>query len=732
MFMNHLCGGLRGIRLRGRLLTAFLLMSVLIGLCGFAGLTFVNRIGSTVEVATGVAAPLANDSAALLAGARRAREVLRAALDSTAETASSKGIEEIARIESDLRAGIERMNALIARASLELKVDNVTASLSAFADEARKILKADSLYDAKLVDLDRRFKSFETNRNELEPLLAKLAAANEATMGLREDSTKTLINSGNAKIDDFGAALDETFTNAYPNVKDAYKLLRNVVELQELARGHMSATDDAGLKSIEQRAEKLLKASIALHRRVATRLKEADLKAESTRVSEGFNRAGALLLGDGGAFAARRAALSDQQQLELLKAALSKADQGYMTALGTVDEVTRRLSDGAKSAAANSISEASWSLSLIILAGTIAGLVLGILVSQAIVKPMGRLTTAIQGLARGERDIVVPERLQRDEIGEIGDTLAVFKASMIEADRFRGEQETQKQRSAQEGHRAMLDLAAKFEASVGGIVEGVVAKATELQGTAQAMAATAEETSRQSTAVAATSVQTTQSVQIVATATDELSAASREIAEQVTQSGGLIDEAVQQANVSNEQVKGLTAAAERIGDVVKTIAAIAEQTNLLALNATIEAARAGDAGRGFAVVASEVKSLATATAKATDEVGVQIRAIQEAAQSSAQSIEDIARMIGKVNVTATAIASAVEEQSVAMQEITNHVQQAAHGTHQVSDNISSVSQAARDTGAAAAEVLASANEFGKNGSALKNQVDAFLREVRAA
>ena len=79
MFMNHLSGGLRGIRLRGRLLTAFLLMSVLITLCGFAGLTFVNRIGSTVEVATGVAAPLANDSAALLAGARRAREVLRAA-----------------------------------------------------------------------------------------------------------------------------------------------------------------------------------------------------------------------------------------------------------------------------------------------------------------------------------------------------------------------------------------------------------------------------------------------------------------------------------------------------------------------------------------------------------------------------------------------------------------------------------------------------------------------------
>jgi methyl-accepting chemotaxis protein len=402
-----------------------------------------------------------------------------------------------------------------------------------------------------------------------------------------------------------------------------------------------------------------------------------------------------------------------------------------VTALGVVDEVTRRLSDGAKSAAANSISEASWSLSLIILAGTIAGLVLGILVSQAIVKPMGRLTTAIQGLARGELDIVVPERLQRDEIREIGDTLTVFKANMIDADRLRGEQETQKQRSAQEGRRAMLDLAAKFEASVGGIVDGVVAKATELQGTAQAMAATAEETTRQSTAVAATSVQTTQSVKVVATATDELSAATREIGDQVKQSGGLIDDAVKKANVSNEQVKGLTAAAERIGDVVKTIAAIAEQTNLLALNATIEAARAGDAGRGFAVVASEVKALATETAKATDEIDVQIRAIQQAAQTSADSIEGITHAIRKVNVTAQAIASAVEQQSVAMQKIASHVRQAAQGTHEVSDNISSVSLAARDTGAASAQVLASANEFGENGSALKHQVDAFLREVRA-
>src|SRR4051812_38094839 len=189
MSVRNLGGPLRGIRLRGRLLAAFLTMSVLIGLCGFAGLTFVKRIGSTIEVATGVAAPLSSDSAALLAGAQRARSVLRLALDSTAETASSQGIEAIERMQSESRAAIERMRLLIARASLDLKVDDVTAGLSAFVGEARKVLDEDKLYDAKVVELEHRFKSFETNRNQLETLLGKLAVANESTMGQREDST---------------------------------------------------------------------------------------------------------------------------------------------------------------------------------------------------------------------------------------------------------------------------------------------------------------------------------------------------------------------------------------------------------------------------------------------------------------------------------------------------------------------------------------------------------------
>jgi methyl-accepting chemotaxis protein len=342
------------------------------------------------------------------------------------------------------------------------------------------------------------------------------------------------------------------------------------------------------------------------------------------------------------------------------------------------------------------------------------------------------MTAALKGLAAGDRSLQVPETTRRDEIGEMAKAAQVFKNNMIETERLRAEQEMQKQQADLERRQVMLDLAAKFETNIGGIVGGVTSAATELQSTAQAMTLTAEGASRQSATVAAASGQATDNVQAVAAATEELSSSIREIGQQVTKSSGMIGEAVQRATSSNAQVQGLTEAAEKIGDVVKIISGIAAQTNLLALNATIEAARAGDAGRGFAVVASEVKALADQTAKATEEIGAQIKAIQEATETSARSIQGIAETIGAVNEAATTIASAVEEQGAATQEIARNVTQAAQGTSEVASNISGVNQAAQQTGAAAAQVLTQAGELSKSGGLLKQQVEAFLLEVRAA
>ncbi len=166
--------------------------------------------------------------------------------------------------------------------------------------------------------------------------------------------------------------------------------------------------------------------------------------------------------------------------------------------------------------------------------------------------------------------------------------------------------------------------------------------------------------------------------------------------------------------------------------MVRLINDIAGQTNLLALNATIEAARAGEAGKGFAVVASEVKILATQTARATDEIAGQVRAIQDATASSAQAIETITQTIGRVSEISTAIASAVEEQGAATQEIARNVQQAAIGTQEVSTNIVSVTEAAQHTGAAATQLLGASGDLAKQAETMRGEVEKYIAGVKAA
>ena len=371
------------------------------------------------------------------------------------------------------------------------------------------------------------------------------------------------------------------------------------------------------------------------------------------------------------------------------------------------------------------------SLSIALAALTIAALT-GLGIVTQVTRPLDAITAATQKLAAGDKTVAVPGVERRNEIGALARSLLVFKDNMLETDRLRAEQETQKQAAERERRQAMLDLADKFEQSVGGIVNNVTAQATQLQATAESMTGAANDTASQASAVASASDQASQNVQTVATATTQLTASINEISQQVTWSGQIIGEASTQAANSNEQVASLAAAAERIGGVVKIINAIAGQTNLLALNATIEAARAGESGKGFAVVAAEVKALANQTAKATDSISLEIQAIQQATRTSVESIREITTTIGKVNESASAIASAVEEQGAATQEISRNVTQAAQGTQGVSDNIGAVTQAAQQAGAAASQVLASAGDLSRNGEMLKTQVRAFLDEVRAA
>jgi methyl-accepting chemotaxis protein len=205
-----------------------------------------------------------------------------------------------------------------------------------------------------------------------------------------------------------------------------------------------------------------------------------------------------------------------------------------------------------------------------------------------------------------------------------------------------------------------------------------------------------------------------------------------EIGRQVQASARIASQAVEQAQQTNGRVGELAKAAARIGDVVELINMIAGQTNLLALNATIEAARAGESGRGFAVVAAEVKALAEQTAKATNEIGLQITGIQTATQDSVSAIKEIGGTIEQMSEIASSIASAVEEQGSATNEISRSVQQVSQATQQVSSNIADVNRGASETGSASSLVLSAAQRLSGDSKRLKMEVGKFVSSVRAA
>ncbi len=247
----------------------------------------------------------------------------------------------------------------------------------------------------------------------------------------------------------------------------------------------------------------------------------------------------------------------------------------------------------------------------------------------------------------------------------------------------------------------------------------------ELSAVSQQMAGNAEETATQASVVSAASEQISKSVSSVASASEQMQASIREIARNANESARVAKNAVRVAHSTNETVRKLGDSSLEIGNVIKVITSIAQQTNLLALNATIEAARAGEAGKGFAVVANEVKELAKQTAKATEEIGRKIEAIQGDTQGAVQAIEEIGAIINQISDISNSIASAVEEQTVTTNEIGRSVAEAAKGVGNIANNIGGVAAAAKSTTQGANDTQRASHELREMAVRLEAVVSQF-------
>jgi methyl-accepting chemotaxis protein len=321
------------------------------------------------------------------------------------------------------------------------------------------------------------------------------------------------------------------------------------------------------------------------------------------------------------------------------------------------------------------------------------GLAIGI--GRMIAGPLRKTVDVLEGLAEGRLDQHL-DVTTKDEVGQMAAAL----------------------------NRAMARLREAMGA-MGNNAQGLASAAEELSAVSAQMKGSAEESASQALAVSAAAEQVSMNVQTVAAGTEQMGASIREIAKNTNDAAGVAGQAVRAADSAGVTVARLGESSMEIGNVVKVITSIAAQTNLLALNATIEAARAGEAGKGFAVVAGEVKELAQETAKATEEIGRRIDAIQADSQAAVTAINQISGIISQINDTQSTIASAVEEQTATTNEMSRSVTEAATGSTEIAATITAVARTSSDTTAAANSTSQAAGELARMAADLQQLTGQF-------
>ena len=271
----------------------------------------------------------------------------------------------------------------------------------------------------------------------------------------------------------------------------------------------------------------------------------------------------------------------------------------------------------------------------------------------------------------------------------------------------------------------------EFERRVAELVRGSTDQSRSLTERTRATAASARGMLGKTSEVAAAAEQSAVAMREAAQTAAGLIRAIEDARSEVEVAADVATRAGGQASQAVQVSQALSAHVEAIESILSLIRDIAGQTNLLALNATIEAARAGDAGRGFAVVAQEVKSLASQTARATDDITAKITAIQQATKQTVDANGSIQTTVEEVQTSADRIRQAMELQAQTVTMITAAVDETALAADSMSSTIAAIRSDTENVAKDIDEVEQGFGRFSDQISDFKSTTKEFVAGIAA-
>jgi methyl-accepting chemotaxis protein len=363
------------------------------------------------------------------------------------------------------------------------------------------------------------------------------------------------------------------------------------------------------------------------------------------------------------------------------------------------------------------------SICILVLSAFAAGFI-----SKQLMAPLSAIAAVTQDLANEKAGVSIPYQTRSDEIGLLARSVATFQSAVVERNSLRLRDIEEKEQDIERAKQRDVDIQS-FRLTVTDIAKRIANGSGEMDLATLQLTEVVQSTATGADGARMAADQTTLGISTVAISADQLNGSIREVASRAEESARIVSAAVSAGQLSQVGVVELSNAAVKIGEVVDAIRMIADQTNLLALNATIEAARAGDAGRGFAVVASEVKTLATQTSKATEEISSHVGQIQGASQGVVKAFETILNALNDIEASSGAIATSVEEQGMATGEIARSAGQAADGAEEMSRNAVSVEAMASRASTAVSTLENTAKVFRTETVQLVETIEDFLKKV---